>query len=388
MTDATGNGVLALRACVVLSAALGALTPGALRAQETLHEQWRVETPGDLPQAIAVDPAVPGLFYVALKTGGVAVYDETGRAPRRIGTVERRALGNLDAMHLVLRGGRLYVALGDFFAARSRAGLAVLDLGDPRAPRVVDVWLTPDEVKGAAAVASDGRHAYLATMHHGVMTFDVGAASIRHVTTVVPDPGFPRKNPTAVQRPNARGLALAGDLLFVAYDAGGLRVLDVAAPDAPREIGRYVNAGMRNKQQAYNDVVVDGTRAYVSVDYAGLEILDLADPEHPRQLGWWNPWHAERFSNLWLNSPGHANQIGLDPGAGLVYLSAGDSELQVVDVRNPATPTLRARVGTAKDGRGTWGMMLGADRVYLSYIRALVPFRGTWAGIVAVDRAP
>ena len=44
----------------------------------------------------------------------------------------------------------------------------------------------------------------------------------------------------------------------------GLRVLDVADPLRPREVGRYVNAGMKQKQQAYNNLVIDGTTAPTS----------------------------------------------------------------------------------------------------------------------------
>ena len=51
-----------------------------------------------------------------------------------------------------------------------------------------------------------------------------------------------------------------------------------------------------------------------------------------RQIGWWNPWESHTIKNLWLNSPGHTNQIVLDANRKIVYLSAGDSELQMVDV--------------------------------------------------------
>jgi hypothetical protein len=252
---------------------------------------------------------------------------------------------------------------------------------------VQDVWLTPAVVRGAAAVAVDGRHAYLGAMTEGVMIFDVSdPRAIRHLTTFRPDIHFPRRNPNAVQHPNARGLALDPPRLYVAYDAGGVRVLDIGAPAAPREVGRYVNAGMRSKQQAYNNVVIDGDRVYAAVDYAGLEILDIRNPAGIRQLGWWNPWRADTMGNLWFNSPGHTNQLAFDAGRQLVYLSAGDSELQVVAVADPRRPRLVAGYGEPKNDRGVWGLTLADDAVYLAYIEALVPFRGTWSGILAVNR--
>lgn len=70
----------------------------------------------------------------------------------------------------------------------------------------------------------------------------------------------------------------------------------------------------------------------------------------------------------------------------MVYLSAGDSELLVLDVSQRAQPKLAALHGAVKDMRGAWGLALTKDRVYLTYIVALIPFQGTWAGIRAVER--
>jgi hypothetical protein len=224
-------------------------------------------------------------------------------------------------------------------------------------------------------------------MTEGVMTFDVTKPEQpRLVSTFRPDVDFPRKNPNRIQHPNARGLALSGNRLYVAYDAGGVRVVDVSDRTKPKEVGRYVNAGMGPKQQAYNNLVLDGDRLYAAIDYAGLEVLDVKQPGAIRQLGWWNPWKAETVQNLWVNSAGHTNQLMLDRKKQLVYLSAGDSELQVVDVSKPERPQLVAHYGDVKNDRGTWGMALGSDAVYLTYIPAVVPFRTTWAGVVAVKR--
>ena len=145
------------------------------------------------------------------------------------------------------------------------------------------------------------------------MTFDVAnSSSIRHLSTFQPDVDSPRKNPGLIQHPNACGLAIRGRLLFVANDAGGLRVLDMKDRTQPREIGRYINAAMARKQQAYNNIVIQGDRAYIAIDYAGLEIVDISNHRNIRQLGWWNPWDAHTLKNLWFNSPGHTNQLKLD----------------------------------------------------------------------------
>jgi hypothetical protein len=224
-------------------------------------------------------------------------------------------------------------------------------------------------------------------MEHGVFIFDVAdPARIRKVAAILPDLHFPAKNPGRIQHPNARGLTLQDHLLFVAFDAGGLRIVDVRDRLKPREIGRYINAAMLKKQQAYNNVYIDGTTAYCAVDYAGLEIIDVRAPANMQQIAWWNPWKANTLANVWFNSPGHTNQLEYDTKRKLVYLSAGDSDLQVVDVSDKAKPKLSAVYGGPKDNTGVWGLTITNDRVYLAYITAVIPFRSTWAGIKAVAR--
>lgn len=377
-------------AAVLLVAAALFLPSAAVADSKPLQQAWQLELRGDTPQGIAVDGIGRPYLFVTLKSGGLAVL-KTGRAaevPAVEARIPIRDLGGLDAMHLTQRGKRLYLALGDLFNAQgAKAGLAIVDVATPKTPKVLGVWSTPQKVNGSAIVVVDDKYAYVGAMSEGLMILDIqNPAKIQLVSTFRPDPNFPRPNPGKVQHPNVRGFALDGDRLFVAYDAGGIRVLDVKDRSQPREIGRYLNAGMGQKQQAYNNLILDGDRLFAAIDYAGLEILDVKRPAAIRQLGWWNPWQAHTLQNLWFNSPGHTNQLEYDRQRHLIYLSAGDSELQVVDVSKPNRPELVGHVGSTKDGRGTWGVTVGPDTVYLTYMQALIPFRGTWSGVIAVKR--
>ena len=351
---------------------------------------WEFAMPGEMPQSLSVDADGRPFLYVTTKNGGLLVL-RTGSntsPPIPAARLDTKSFDGLDVMHLAQREQLLYLALGDFFNAHGAyAGLAIVSVQDPAKPVVVGQWMSKEKLGGAATIVVDKKHAYLGAMAHGVMIFDISQPSeIRHLTTFQPDPQFPRKNPTKVQHPNARGFALDHDRLFVAYDAGGIRVLDVSSREKPREIGRYVNTGMGNKQQAYNNLILDGQRLYASIDYAGLEILDVKNPAAIKQLGWWNPWKADTLQNLWFNSPGHTNQLAYDAKKHLVFLSAGDSELQVVNVVRPQQPELVGHFGAPMDGRGSWGIGLGQQAVYLTDMTAVIPFRGTWAGVVAVKR--
>lgn len=330
-------------------------------------------------------------LYVAMKTGGISILRLIeGGDPTETAKVPVKDLEGLDAMHCSQIGDRLYVALGDHFAfGGAPAGLAIIEVKNPAAPKVLGTWRTAKSQGGASMVVTDGKLAYLAAMRNGVTVLDVSKpAAIKEVSTFLPDVNFPLPNPKRAQHPNARGLALVGRRLYVANDAGGLRILDVADPARLRELGRYANAGMGAKQQAFNNIVVDGDTLYAAVDYAGIETLDIRDPARIKPLGWWNPWAAETLANLWVNSPGHVNQLELDRKRRLLYLSAGDAELQVLDVADPKFPKLVSQYGKAKDDRGAWGVALGSDTAYLAYIDALLPFRGTFSGVLSVKRHP
>ncbi len=365
--------------------------PGLVSAQgpRKLKLAWEFATPNEFPQGIVCDTLNRPYLHVAMKNGGLLILDISNKTtPKVAARLDASKFADLHVMHLTQRADHLYLALGEFFNANGAyPGLAVVNVKNPKKPKVVSVWKSAEKQKGSAVVVVDGKFAYLGAMAEGVMIFDVSKPDkIESVATFQPDIHFPRKDPNKVQHPNARGLAIRGNLLYVAYDAGGLRVLDIADKNQPKEIGRYANPAMAKKQEAFNDVLLDKNLAYIPCDYAGLEILDISNPRAIKSVGWWNPWEAHTLKNLWFNSPGHTNQIAFDAKKKHVYLSAGDSELQVVDVSVPARPKLAARYGEVKNKLGVWGLTISEDRVFLAYVTALIPFQGTWAGIKAVER--
>jgi hypothetical protein len=351
------------------------------------EELWEYATASSLPLAAVRDTRGLPYLYVAQKDGGVLVLRLAGSSrPSEVARVTRVALGDLDATTLVQQGTRLFVGLGDFFASQgSRAGLAVVDIRTPEQPAVTAKWISPSVLTGTTSLLADGAHVFLGAKRDGVFIFDVSDAdTVRRIATLVPDPDFPTPNPSATAHPNARGFALAGNLLYVANDAGGVRVLDVSDRAAPREVAKYINAGIVNKPQAYNSIVIANNVAYVALDYCGLEILDVSNPLAIRQLGWWNPWNCHTTANVWFNSPGHTNQLVFDPSRRLVHLSAGASELLAVDVSDPARPVLRGQFEAATPDQAAWGIEVTPDETYVLYIIALLPYRGTWAGVRAV----
>jgi hypothetical protein len=149
--------------------------------------------------------------------------------------------------------------------------------------------------------------------------------SLRLLSRFVPSIKFPDRKPDP-RKYNARGMAVRGGIVYLAYDAGGLRILDARNKAKPVEIGRYSNPAMDSKPRAYNNVVVDGTLAYVTVDYCGLEVLDVSKPSAVKRVSWWNPWKCDASPWNWFTSPGHTNEIAYDPQCGLLFLSSGATQ--------------------------------------------------------------
>ena len=272
-----------------------------------LSEVWETETNSFLPQGLVVDANDQSYFYVAAKNGGLLVFqDSNSGAPNQVASIPISELGNLHAMNIFQSGNHVYLSLGDFFGGSSKAGLAIIDVTNPTNPVVTDQWESTEVIGGAAIVIVEGNYAYLGGMDHGLFIFDISnPSSILEVKQFLPDINFPEENPGSVAHPNARGMAINGNYLYLCYDAGGIRIIDITDKQNPNETGRFLNdASQENTPKAYNNIIVNGTYAYVAVDYCGFEVWDISDPTNAQMTGWWNPWNCDTLDNLWFNSPG------------------------------------------------------------------------------------
>ncbi len=337
-----------------------------------------------MPITMVRDAADRPYLYVAANEGGLLIYDVKA-APRLVHSIPVAKLASLNPMSLSQVGNRIYLALGNHWDKRGVAGLAVIDVEKPAEATVMGTWkdTEPDGAGGAGgAVVVDGKIAYLAAMGSGLVVLDIGNLSaIRAVARLQPPLDFPDARPDR-SKINARGLALRKNLLYLCYDAGGVRVIDVADPKKLAEVGRYSNPAMKGRPRAYNNIALNGTLAYVTADYVGLEILDVSNPREPKLVSWWNPWNPKLQPLRWFDSPGHANEIAYDAGSKMVLMSAGRSDLVAIDVSDAAKPRQAAQLGDVNDTQATWGLSMHGDLVYVSYIRTLgVPFRADWPGM-------
>lgn len=323
-------------------------------------------------------------LYICAKGSGLLIYNITSiSTPTLVATIGISSLQNLHVMNCTQSGNYLYLALGDHFSATAqKSGMAIVNITNPSSPTVTSTF-TYNATSGAGHVAVEGNYAYLSAMQNGIIVLDVtNKSSINFVSVFKPSVHFPKPNPNASEllKINARQMVVKNNIVYLSYDAGGVRVVNATNKMALKETGQYSNPAILNKPRAYNNLIVNDTLIYVAADYCGMEILNVKDTSNITQVGWWNPWKCETSSNNWVNSVGHTNEIDFDNTCNLVFMSAGRSDLFAVNVTNPSLPDSCSRFGIPSDSLGSWGMSRYQNQLFVSYLVTGVPFYANWGG--------
>jgi Mg-chelatase subunit ChlD len=276
--------------------------PGEAAVVGALRDAWH---------GFGVD-AVPGTAYVAAGRAGMRVVDIADpRKPRTVGRYEPEG----EFVDVVVRDGLAYLADGSSRSAfhvvdvaqpflprqvavvdvpgslassvalaggRLAVGLelqlvALYDLEDPRAPRLVASLPVPGRVLDLAAV---GPRLYVASALAGqspqLSVFDAGAEQPallgNRQLNVARGPG------------GLVGLAAEGHRLYLTAD-GGLLVFDVSDPESMSEVGRVPLQGF--------GVGVAAAGGYVYTAAQDITVIDASDPTRPRITATL-PWPADR----------------------------------------------------------------------------------------------
>ena len=311
--------------------------------------------------------------------------------PIPVDTLTLGELDGLNAMNVEQVGPLLYVALGGFDDSTQTTGLAIVDVNDPTAPVVLDVWNgDPAYTAGGAIVLIDGGIAYLGGMTDGVIALNVGdPENIQEIGSFQPDPTWPG---IVNYPPNARGMAIDGDVLYLCYDAGALRAIDISTPGSMSQIGQYINPDHPPlfTPNAYNNITLVGTKAYITYDYCGLEVVDVSDPANITQVAWLNPWNC--FGLSWLGSDGHTNELITALGDSLLFVSGADSELLIYDITDPMLPALVGGHVVPNDTAVAWGVDAHGGLVVSCYLNNSVllgqPYYSNFGGVVIYAWSP
>lgn len=112
---------------------------------------------------------------------------------------------------------------------------------------------------------------------------------------------------------------IQGNHAYVAARSAGLHVLDIANPDEPQKVGHYPT------EDQVAGVAVDGSYAHVAAVYDGHRILDVSDPTQPREVG---------FAIRGSYDQGYAWDVAVDGNH--AYVANVEIGLRRVDITNPA----------------------------------------------------
>jgi hypothetical protein len=158
---------------------------------------------------------------------------------------------------LVVQGQVGFVTSGD--------AVAILDLTQPSAPRLTS--FTDAAFREVVDVAADGTWLYVLDAA-GLGVVDVADPRHPRVVGQLALPGTPRR------------VLARGPTVIVALGArGGVRLVDVGDPAAPREVGHVDTPG------DCLDLALQGRALYVADGPLGLMTIDVEVPERPRLLG-------------------------------------------------------------------------------------------------------
>ncbi|MBI4661077.1 MAG: hypothetical protein HY735_19785, partial [Verrucomicrobia bacterium] len=199
--------------------------------------------------------------------------------------------------------------------------LAVIDVSSPANPKGIGKYETNGGVK---SVAVQSNYAYIVTspyMYGGGYQIPGGLQVID-----VSDPTAPRKAGGVTFDGWPNGLFVSWPNAYVAANESGLIVIDISSPTAPKLLG-----GSSDTIRSGLAVTISGRMAFVAASDAGLHVFDVATAARPKRLG---GVETGGLSEDLAVSGQHA------------FLADGGGGLRIIDVSNPKSPSLASVYGS------------------------------------------
>ena len=215
--------------------------------------------PGDFSGGIAV---VGSYAYLTDFNDGIHIFDVSDpTAPFEVGAE--------------LSGGNSFgVAVsGSFAIVGSMGSVRVYNVADPASPTISGQLILGGAVTWGCAESGMilklgiiGNHAYVPGTC-GLHILDTSSLPWVETVSVFDTPG------------RGRDVEVVDGLAYVADGSGGLRIINVANPAVPFEVGHVSIPG-----EVYG-IAVSGNRAYLGVDPGGLMVIDITNPSAPAMMG-------------------------------------------------------------------------------------------------------
>jgi hypothetical protein len=267
--------------------------------------------------------------------------------------VDPARVGTWSGQRLAVAAHKLYLVSPG--PADARGALQILDVTDPTHP--VALGRYEDIPSPAGEIVAQQDKVFLAASGE-LVVIDASDPHQPAVAGSYEPHGLPG---------TTRGLAAAGDHIYVAAGRDGLSIVGVSDPGNPRVVGRLDMPGY-----AWNVAPWAG-HAYIAAEDAGLRVIDVRDPTAPVEVGHHDPAGRPAFYSdiaIAAGRPGPAS----DSSAGRAYAYVADAipedtSLRIIDISDPADPREASRlplaVGIAGDVRA-YGVVVSGDYAYLA----------------------
>lgn len=314
------NGDRVLRAVLTDGYAIGVgldLMVYDLRDPQNISEVFNAEID------VATHAIRQGDMLYLIGASGIQVWDfTTPSAPTLLRTVAMDAFAPDQAID---------TPFGPLVLTRLDRGL-LLDVADPQNPTLAASFPLPFGVSVHAA-GFDATHAYFAEEGYGLGVFD--SFGLDWVGRYEAD------LPASLASRDMEDISVDSGRAYLAAWGFGVLIADLADPANPVELGRF--------EFPYASAIeAHGDRVYVASTTNGgfFKVLDVSNPAQPQELG-----SLVTSQTYDLTVRGH--YAYLTDGANF-----GDGGLRIVDVANPAAPTV---VGQDKSCSFADGIDVSAD---------------------------
>ena len=252
-----------------------------------------------------------------------------------------RRLGHLDlpgAGQVTVRGSHAYVG---HIPNAHHLGTSIIDIGDPRRPRVIATVTLDDHDSHSHKVRVAGD---IMIVNHERNMSKIGRRAeqlpaARRALTEALKREPTRKEVAAQMSVTENDLAMLEAFEQRGYDNGGFKIYDVSEPAGPKLICYHKTGGI-----GVHRFDMDERYAYISTEMGGyvgniLVIYDLRDPRRPQEVSrWWMPGqHVEGGETPTWSGRRHRLHHALRFGDEM-WASCWHGGFWVVDVTDLARP--------------------------------------------------
>ena len=207
------------------------------------------------------------------------------------------------------------------FAAMDFSGLGILDVSNPAIPALLSSYDTPGQALSVAVSRSTSTVA-VANRLSGLEVIDVS------------NPAVPVLRGTYFTEGYAVDVATSGSFAYVTDTPGGLSVIDLS------QTGDLAAAGTQGVASPSASVAVSGALVALMGADSQLELFNVSNPSAPVSVGTYRDPERERTAFAGAAATIGLVRVRMQESLAFLTDTYPPFTLQVVDLVNPAAPTL------------------------------------------------